>query len=218
MTASVSAAITAASRRLAGSGGWFVHHAREPHHAAGSLDGELVLAHQHLGDLSLRGRPYSFRFRTSLIAAFSSARSASACRFSFAITERETRSRLTSDRCECSYARNGRDYRRRPLADSDVGDSWSSPYLEKHHDRMLRPRKPNVNESFWPPFAHLRAKYMTGRGATPSPPRYRASSAGWEHAKTRHRNRSSSRAVRYAITSIELWDTTRSRLFESQTC
>ena len=45
-----------------------VRRAREPHHAAGSLDRELVLAHQHLSDLSLRERPYSFRFRTSLMA------------------------------------------------------------------------------------------------------------------------------------------------------
>ena len=73
-----------------------VRRAREPHHAAGSLDRELVLAHQHLGDLSLRGRPYSFRFRTSLIAAFSSARSAY-MRFSFAFSASSSRSRLTSE-------------------------------------------------------------------------------------------------------------------------
>src|SRR5688500_7440105 len=55
-----------------------------------------MLPHQHLGDLSLRGRPYSFRFRTSLIAAFSSARSAY-IRFNFAFSASSSRRRFTSD-------------------------------------------------------------------------------------------------------------------------
>src|SRR5581483_10461419 len=55
-----------------------------------------MLPHQHLGDLSLRRRPYSFRFRTSLMAAFSSARSAY-IRFSFAFSASSSRNRFTSD-------------------------------------------------------------------------------------------------------------------------
>src|SRR5581483_975484 len=55
-----------------------------------------MLPHQHLGDRSLRRRPYSFRFRTSLMAAFSSARSAS-IRFSLAFSASSSRSRFTSD-------------------------------------------------------------------------------------------------------------------------
>lgn len=37
-----------------------VRRTREPHHATGPLNRELVLAHQYLSDLPLRGRPYSF--------------------------------------------------------------------------------------------------------------------------------------------------------------
>src|SRR5687767_1776923 len=55
-----------------------------------------MLPHQHLGDLSLRGRPYSFRFRTSLMAAFSSVRSAY-LRFNFAFSASSSRRRFTSD-------------------------------------------------------------------------------------------------------------------------
>src|SRR5688572_32516636 len=52
--------------------------------------------HQDLRDLSLRKRRYSFRFRTSLMAAFSSARSAY-IRFSFAFSTSSSCSRFTSD-------------------------------------------------------------------------------------------------------------------------
>src|SRR5688572_19716993 len=52
--------------------------------------------HQDLRDLSLRKRPYSFRLSTSLMAAFSSARSAY-IRFSFAFSVSSSRSRFTSD-------------------------------------------------------------------------------------------------------------------------
>ena len=48
----------------------------QSHDAAGSLDRQPVFSHDHLGSLALHGRRYSFRDRTSLIAAFSSARSA----------------------------------------------------------------------------------------------------------------------------------------------
>src|SRR5688572_17675574 len=52
--------------------------------------------HQDLSDLSRRKRPYSFRLRTSLMAAFSSARSAY-IRFSFAFSASSSRNRFTSD-------------------------------------------------------------------------------------------------------------------------
>src|SRR5688572_9113673 len=55
-----------------------------------------MLTHQHLSDLSLRERPYSFRFNTSLMAAFSSARSAY-IRFSFAFSASSSRRRFTSE-------------------------------------------------------------------------------------------------------------------------
>src|SRR6478672_13534879 len=55
-----------------------------------------MLLHQQLSDLSLHERPYSFRFRTSLMAAFSSARSAY-IRFSFAFSTSSSRSRFTSE-------------------------------------------------------------------------------------------------------------------------
>jgi hypothetical protein len=50
--------------------------AREPHHATRPLHGEAMVRHQQLGHLSPRGRRHSFRLSTSLIAAFSRARSA----------------------------------------------------------------------------------------------------------------------------------------------
>src|SRR5206468_841848 len=37
-----------------------VRRSREPHHTTRSLHRQLMLLHQHLGDLSLRGRLYSF--------------------------------------------------------------------------------------------------------------------------------------------------------------
>src|SRR6266849_1384118 len=73
-----------------------VRRPREPHRATRPLHRQLVLTHEHLGDLSLRERPYSFRFRTSLIAAFSSARSAY-IRFNLAFSASSSRSRFTSD-------------------------------------------------------------------------------------------------------------------------
>src|SRR5690348_454158 len=73
-----------------------VRRSREPHYATGSLHRQLMLAHQRLGDLSLRGRPYSFRFRTALMPAFSSARSAY-IRFSLAFSASSSRNRFTSD-------------------------------------------------------------------------------------------------------------------------
>ena len=51
---------------------------------------------QHLNRLSFRGRRYHFRAKTSLMAAFSSARSAY-IRFSFAFSPSSSRSRFTSD-------------------------------------------------------------------------------------------------------------------------
>src|SRR5690606_10205603 len=73
-----------------------VRRPRQPHHATGPLHGELVLLNQHGGDLALRGRPYSFRWSTSLMAAFSSAKSAY-IRFSRAFSVSSSRSRFTSD-------------------------------------------------------------------------------------------------------------------------
>lgn len=55
-----------------------------------------MLLDQELSDLSLRGRPYSFRFSTSLIAAFSRARSAY-IRFSFVFSASSSRNRFTSE-------------------------------------------------------------------------------------------------------------------------
>ena len=52
-----------------------VRRPRQPHHATGSLYWQPMLLYQHLSQLSLRGRPYNFRCRTSLMAACSSARS-----------------------------------------------------------------------------------------------------------------------------------------------
>ncbi len=49
---------------------------RETDRPACGSDWEAMLPDQDLDDLALRGRPYSFRLRTSLIAVFSSARSA----------------------------------------------------------------------------------------------------------------------------------------------
>src|SRR3954452_10239280 len=72
-----------------------VRRPRQPHHATGAADGELMLLHQHLEHLSLRRRRYSFRPRTSLIAAFSSARSAY-IRLSFAFSASSSRRRFTS--------------------------------------------------------------------------------------------------------------------------
>ena len=55
-----------------------------------------MLPHQDLSDLPLRERPYSFRFRTSLMAAFSGAKSMY-IRFSFAFSASSLCSRFTSD-------------------------------------------------------------------------------------------------------------------------
>src|SRR5688572_20980967 len=63
-----------------------------------------MLTHQHLSDLPLRERPYSFRFSTSLMAAFSRARSAY-IRFSFAFSASSSRSRFTSDTDAPPYLR-----------------------------------------------------------------------------------------------------------------
>ena len=49
---------------------------RAPHHATGALHRQLMVGDEQGGHRSLRGRPDSFRCRTSLIAAFSRARSA----------------------------------------------------------------------------------------------------------------------------------------------
>ena len=54
-----------------------------------------MLAHQPLDDLPLRERRYSFRWSTSLIAAFSKARSAY-IRFSFAFSASSSFSRFNS--------------------------------------------------------------------------------------------------------------------------
>src|SRR4051812_10600756 len=54
-----------------------------------------MVLHQHLDHLSFRRRRYSFRARTSLIAAFSSARSAY-IRFSVAFSASSSRNRFTS--------------------------------------------------------------------------------------------------------------------------
>src|SRR5713226_4337163 len=67
---------------------------RQPHHATGLLHRQLMLADQDLGDLSLRERPYSFRFSTSLMAAFSMASSAY-IRFNLAFSASSSRSRFT---------------------------------------------------------------------------------------------------------------------------
>ncbi len=55
-----------------------------------------MLTDQQGGPLSLRGRPYNFRARTSLMAAFSSARSAY-IRFSLAFSASSSRNRVTSE-------------------------------------------------------------------------------------------------------------------------
>lgn len=69
---------------------------REPHHTTGPLHRQLVLTDEHLGDLSLRERPYSFRLSTSLMAAFSRAKSAY-IRFSLAFSASSSRRRFTSE-------------------------------------------------------------------------------------------------------------------------
>ena len=92
-TTSVSPAITAASRRLAGTAGLGVRRPRPPHHATGLLHCQLMLVDEHPDHLSLRRRPYSFRLSTSLMAAFSRARSAY-IRFSLAFSASSSRSRV----------------------------------------------------------------------------------------------------------------------------
>src|ERR1700722_1456103 len=49
---------------------------RKPNQATSSIDRDLVVLHHNLRNLAFRRRLYSFRFSTSLIAAFSSASSA----------------------------------------------------------------------------------------------------------------------------------------------
>ena len=55
-----------------------------------------MFLHEYLRGLPLRRRPYSFRFNTSLIAVFSSARSAY-IRLSFAFSASRSFSRLSSE-------------------------------------------------------------------------------------------------------------------------
>src|SRR5581483_593400 len=72
-----------------------VRRAREPHDAAGVRHRELMRLHQGVDHLPLRGRRYSFRWSTSLMAAFSSARSAY-IRFNFVFSASSSRRRFTS--------------------------------------------------------------------------------------------------------------------------
>src|SRR5690606_23301059 len=73
-----------------------VRRSRQSHHATRPLHRQPMLGDEHLGDLSLRERPYSFRWSTSLMAAFASAGSAY-MRFSFAFSASRSRNRFTSD-------------------------------------------------------------------------------------------------------------------------
>ena len=68
---------------------------RQPHDLTCAANRQRVLSHQHVKRLSFRGRRYSFRARTSLMAAFSSARSAY-IRFSRTFSPSSSRSRFTS--------------------------------------------------------------------------------------------------------------------------
>ena len=72
-----------------------VRRPRQVYDLTGPSDWQLMFPHQHLGDLSFRGRRYNFRAKTSLIAAFSNARSAYIC-FSFAFSPSSSRRRFTS--------------------------------------------------------------------------------------------------------------------------
>jgi len=68
---------------------------RQPDDATRSSDRELVLRRQHLDDMTTRGRRHSVRLSTSLMAAFSSARSAY-IRFSLAFSASSSFMRFTS--------------------------------------------------------------------------------------------------------------------------
>jgi hypothetical protein len=72
-----------------------VRRAREPHRLAGAPHGDAVLVNEHAQDFSFRGRRHRFRLKTSLIAAFSSTRSAY-IRFSFAFSASSSFSRFNS--------------------------------------------------------------------------------------------------------------------------
>ena len=72
-----------------------VRRPRQVYDLTGPSDWQLMFPHQHLGDLSFRGRRYNFRAKTSLIAAFSNAKSAYIC-FSFAFSPSSSRRRFTS--------------------------------------------------------------------------------------------------------------------------
>src|SRR5215470_3149005 len=72
-----------------------VRRPRQPHGLAGAPHRDPVLLHQHRQDFPFRGRRHRFRLRTSLIAAFSSARSAY-IRLSLAFSASSSFSRFNS--------------------------------------------------------------------------------------------------------------------------
>src|SRR5215470_16353993 len=72
-----------------------VRRPRQPHGLAGAPHRDPVLLHQHRQDFPFRGRRHRFRLRTSLIAAFSRARSAY-IRLSLAFSASSSFSRFSS--------------------------------------------------------------------------------------------------------------------------
>src|SRR5438093_11060419 len=81
-----------------------VRRPREPSDPAGVLNRQTALLHEDPRRLPPRGRRYSFRLSTSLIAAFSSARSVY-IRFSFAFSASSSRSRFKSATVAPAYFR-----------------------------------------------------------------------------------------------------------------
>lgn len=69
---------------------------------AGPSNRKLVILHRHFRYLPLRGRLFSFRFRTSSVAAFSIASSAYIL-FSLAFSVSSSRNRLSSDFATPAY-------------------------------------------------------------------------------------------------------------------